>query len=163
MVKTALKPLSEREFVELTRSDNLLALQGGSLKDINIFRVDRSQLHGSGILNTLASIGRFILPAMKKYVAPASLEFSKGVFKDVISGKKIKDSLKKRGVKSLKRIGSRILQGKGKNVKYRKSKHIKKKFKKTSNQGCGGSNSKQKSLKKNNKRKMKKRYNDIFS
>ena len=162
MVKTAMKPLTEREFIELTRSNNLLALQGGSLKDINIFRVDRSQLHGSGILNTLASIGRFILPAMKKYVAPASLEFSKGVFKDVIRGKKIKDSLKKRGVKSLKRIGSKILQGKGKNVKYRKSKHIKKKFKKTPNQGCG-SNSKQKSLKKNNKRKSKKRYNDIFS
>ena len=86
MVKIAMKTLSEKEFIELVRNENIIALHGGSLKDINIFRIDRKQLQGSGIIDTLAKIGRFILPAVKKYIAPAALDFTKDVFNDVRDG-----------------------------------------------------------------------------
>ena len=88
MVKIAMKTLSEKEFIDLIRNENILSLHGGSLKDINIFRIDRKQLQGSGIIDTLAKIGRFILPAVKKYIAPTALDFTKDVFNDVREGKK---------------------------------------------------------------------------
>merc|ERR1739842_1254 len=151
MDKIAMKTLSEKEFIDLIRNENILSLHGGSLKDINIFRIDRKPLHGSGIIDTLTKIGRFILPAVKKYIAPAALDFTKDVYNDVRDGRKIRESLKKQGVKSLKRLGSRILHGRG---KKRKLKSIKlTKIKKSHKQGCGTSVPRKKK-----KKKKKKKY-----
>ena len=127
MVKIAMKTLSEKEFIDLIRNENILSLHGGSLKDINIFRIDRKPLHGSGIIDTLTKIGRFILPAVKKYIAPVALDFTKDVFNDVRDGRKIRESFKKQGVKSLKRLGSCLLQGQGKKRKLKSIKLSKKK------------------------------------
>ena len=162
MVKIAMKTLSEKEFVDIIKNENILSLHGGSLKDINIFRIDKKQLHGSGIIDTLTKIGRFIFPAIKKYVAPATMEFTKDVFNDVKEGKKFKESLKKQGVKNLKRLGSRILRGQGKNKKSKSKKSSKQKLKRSLKHGCGSS-IKRKMFKKNNKKTKKRKYNDIFS
>ena len=162
MVKIAMKTLSEKEFIELVRNENIIALHGGSLKDINIFRIDRKPLHGSGIIDTLTKIGRFIFPAVKKYIAPAALDFTKDVYNDMRDGRKIRESLKKQGVKSLKRLGSRILHGRGKKRKLKSKKLTK--IKKSHKQGCGTSVTRKMNKKKKQNRKTRKRkYNDIFS
>ena len=119
MVKVVLSPLSEKEFLEVLRSQHILKLRGGALKDINIFRANRRSLRGEGILDSISSLGKMMFPALKKYILPATKEFTKGIMNDVIRGKNLKESFKQRGKKGLQKIGSTILHGKG--LKTKKS------------------------------------------
>ena len=114
MVKIALKVLSEQEFVNILNDQFNGLLHGGSLEDIDIFRVPRRHsLQGSGFLDIISSIGKFVLPAVKRLIVPAASEFAHGVIDDFAQGKSIKSSLKTRGKEGLKKIGSKILRGKG--------------------------------------------------
>ena len=89
MVKIALKILTEQEFASILNSRFNGLLQGGSLDDIDIFRVYRPPLQGSGFLDIISSIGKFVLPAMRKYIAPAASEFAHGVIGDIMQGKNL--------------------------------------------------------------------------
>ena len=114
MVKIALKVLSEQEFVNILNNQFNGLLHGGSLEDIDIFRVPRRHsLHGSGFLDIISSIGKFVLPAVKRLIVPTATEFAHGVIDDFAQGKSIKSSMKTRGKEGLKKIGSKILRGKG--------------------------------------------------
>ena len=94
MVKIALKILTEQEFASILNSRFNGLLQGGSLDDIDIFRIPNRPLQGSGFLDIISSIGKFVLPAMRKYTAPAASEFAHGVIDDVMQGKNLKKTVR---------------------------------------------------------------------
>ena len=125
MVKVGLYPLSEQDFVQILKKQNVYNnLRGAGVGDINIFRTKRGKLHGAGILSTITNLGKMLLPSLKKYLLPAAGRFTSGVIKDISKGKKFKESVTSRGKKNLKRVGSKILSGKGlkkKNVEIRSS------------------------------------------
>ena len=176
MVKIALKVLSEQEFVDILNNQFNGLLNGGSLEDIDIFRVPRRRsLQGSGFLDIISSIGKFVLPAVKRLIAPVASEFAHGVFDDFAQGKSVLSSMKTRGKAGLKKIGSKILQGKGV-VRRRGKKNVKRvNNSKRRNVKCrkGGSSTTRKRKfqkigrqppKKVPKRRVKRtKYHDIFS
>ena len=122
MVKIALRILSEHEFAKILDSQFNGVLYGASLDDIDIFRVYRQQLQGSGFLDIISSLGKFVLPAVRKFLAPAASEFAHGMIDDMIDDKSIKKTFKERGKQGLKKIGSKILHGRGVKSKKRKKK-----------------------------------------
>ena len=176
MVKIALKVLSEQEFVDILNNQFNGLLNGGSLEDIDIFRVPRRHsLHGSGFLDIISSIGKFVLPAVKRLIVPTAAEFAHGVIDDFAQGKSIKSSMKTRGKEGLKKIGSKILRGKG-IVKRRVKKNVKRvNNSKPRNAKCrkGGSSTTRKrkfqKIRRHPPKKVSKRgfsptiYHDIFS
>ena len=176
MVKIALKVLSEQEFVNILNNQFNGLLHGGSLEDIDIFRVPRRHsLQGSGFLDIISSIGKFVLPAVKRLIVPAASEFAHGVIDDFAQGKSIKSSMKTRGKEGLKKIGSKILPGKG-IVKRRVKKNVKRvNNSKPRNAKCrkGGSSTTRKrkfqKIRRHPPKKVPKRgfrqskYHDIFS
>ena len=128
MVKVALTPLSESEFIFLLNKHNHANfLKGGSLSDIDIFRSRKKIQRGRGIFSIISNLGRRALPFLSKYVLPIAKEFGKGLISDVLGGQTIKSSFKKRGRESVKSLGQRIISGKGK--KRRMSKQKKPKIK----------------------------------
>ena len=186
MVKIALKPLTEQEFVNILNNQFNALLNGGTLDDIDIFRISKRPLRGSGFLDIIQSIGKFVLPAVKKYLAPVFTEFSHDMIDDISQGKDLKASLKSRGKAGLKKVGSRILQGKGRKglkrkrmktrVKRLKRIHSKQTKKRPKRGGAGGGIRKKKKkqvrkyTKKYTVRKLRTkkkskshRYHDIFS
>ena len=102
-----------------------------------------------------------MFPALKKYILPATKEFTKGIMNDVIRGKNLKESFKQRGKKGLQKIGSTILHGKG--LKTKKSLPSYQK----SSRAYNRVNKKKVINTKNKQRKKKtlshKKYSDIFS
>ena len=162
MVKIGLYPLSESEFVGIINNQSFNNLKGGSIEDINIFRASKRHLHGSGFLDVFSKIGKFIMPAVKKYVVPAALDYSHGVMKDVAKGKNIRHSLKRRGTQSLKKVGSRILHGKGVSKKQKPSKRVRKRKKNQHLKGTRGVKRKA-TTKHKNKPSKKRKHCDIFS
>ena len=114
MVKVGLYPLSEQDFVQILKKQNVYNnLRGAGVGDINIFRTKRRNLQSHGILSTIANLGKMLLPSLKKYLLPAAGRFTSGVIKDISKGKKFKESVASQGKKNLKRVGSKILSGKG--------------------------------------------------
>merc|ERR1711913_138668 len=63
--------------------------------------------------STFASLGKLLLPAIRRYVVPAVGSFTSGLVKDVSAGKNFKESVKYRSKKNLKKMGSKILSGRG--------------------------------------------------
>ena len=182
MVKIALKPLTEQEFANILNNQFNALLKGGTLDDIDKFRISKRPLRGSGFLDIIQSIGKFVLPAVKKYLAPVFSEFSHGMIDDISQGKNLKASLKSRGKAGLKKVGSRILQGKGRKKGLRRKltrvKRLKrahnKQTKKKAKRGGGirkrklgrkmVHTKKYKARKPRTKKKSKsRRYHDIFS
>ena len=104
MVKIALRILSEHEFAKILDSQFNGVLYGGALDDIDIFRVYRPQLQGSGFLDIISSLGKFILPAVRKFIAPAASEFAHSMIDDLVDGKSIKKTFKERGKQGLKKL-----------------------------------------------------------
>ena len=158
MVKVALTPLSESEFIFLLNKHNHANyLKGGSLSDINIFRSRKKIQRGRGIFSIISNLGRRALPFLSKYILPVAKEFGKGVITDVLGGENLKSSFKKRGRQSAKSLGERIISGKGKKRKMSKKKRQKKVKKK---RGAGKKKAKtRKQVKSGNgkRRKYKKR------
>ena len=150
MVKVALTPLSESEFIFLLNKHNHANfLKGGSLSDIDIFRSRKKIQRGRGIFSIISNLGRRALPFLSKYVLPVAKEFGKGLISDVLGGQTIKSSFKKRGRESVKSLGQRIISGKGK--KRRMSKQKKQKKQKKPKIKRGGS------MKKRKRRKIKRK------
>ena len=177
MVKIALRILSEHEFAKILDSQFNGVLYGASLDDIDIFRVYRPQLQGSGFLDIISSLGKFVLPAVRKFLAPAASEFAHGVIDDMIDGKSIKKTFKERGKQGLKKIGSKILHGRGVKSKKRKKKikRLNNTRKKKPRKSKNDTNKKTKPKKKKRKTKkcakkifprhgsLNKKYQDIFT
>ena len=175
MGKGHFRDLSEHDFAQIIKNQNIYNLRGGALRDINVFRTKKRYLQGSGFLSTIANLGKLLLPAVKRYVLPTAASFTSGLIKDISAGKNIRESAKRRGKKNLKKMGSRILSGKGiKSKKVRisqKARNSRKNVKivKKKKRGVGsGLRNKKLSIKSKNKRKpksksVKKKYSDIFS
>ena len=163
MVKIALRLLTEQEFSKI--------LRGGALEDIDVFRVYRpSTLQGSGFLDIISKIGKFVLPAVKNIIAPAASEFAHNVIDDIMTGQSLKKTIKTRGVQGLKKIGSRILHGRG--LKHKRKKHIKRLSNRKKTKKVGGSHRKKTKTQKSKCAKKKHssrhvikkvKYHDIFS
>ena len=113
MGRSELKELSEQEFARILKNQGVYNLRGGALNDINIFRTQKRYLQGSGLLSTFASLGKLLLPAIRRFVVPAVGSFTSGLVKDVSAGKNFKESVKYRSKKNLKKMGSKILSGRG--------------------------------------------------
>ena len=171
--------LSEHDFGQIIKNQNIYNLRGGALTDINVFRTKKRYLQGSGFLSSIASLGKLLMPAVKRYLLPSAVSFTSGLIKDIGAGKNIRESAKRRGKKSLKKMGSRILSGKGieskkvrisqkggKGRNVRKNlKTVKKKKKKRAGSGLRNNklNIKSKNKKKQKSKSVKQRYSDIFS
>merc|ERR1711895_299532 len=113
MRRSELKELTEQEFAQIVKNQAVYNLRGGALNDINIFRTQKRYLQGSGLLSTFASLGKLLLPAIRRFVVPAVGSFTSGVVKDMSAGKNFKESVKYCGKKNLKKMGSKILSGRG--------------------------------------------------
>ena len=171
MVKIALRPLTEQEFSKILNSQFDSLLRGGALEDIDVFRVYRpSTLQGSGFLDIISKIGKFVLPAVKNIIAPAASEFAHNVIDDIMTGQSLKKTIKTRGVQGLKKIGSRILHGRG--LKHKRKKHIKRLSNRKKTKKVGGSHRKKTKTQKSKCAKKKHssrhvikkvKYHDIFS
>ena len=165
MVKVALTPLSESEFISLLNKHNHVNyLRGGSLKDINIFRSRKKVQRGNGIFSIISNLGRRALPYLSKHLLPVAKDFGKAVLTDVLGGQTLKSSLKKRGKEGIQSIGERIIGGKGKKRanKSRIRKRKKMKIKRGSGKKKSKSNKrKKKQVKKGKGKKQKPRKNKI--
>ena len=169
MGRSELKELSEQEFAQILKNQGVYNLRGGALNDINIFRTQKRYLQGSGLLSTFASLGKLLLPAIRRFVVPAVGSFTSGVVKDMSAGKNFKESVKYRGKKNLKKMGSKILSGRGLKRKGTSvSSGVKKKVKngkKAAPNKKRGHGLKKKVVKSRPKKKpnKKRKYHDIFS
>ena len=165
MVKVALTPLSESEFISLLNKHNHVNyLRGGSLKDINIFRSRKKVQRGNGIFSIISNLGRRALPYVSKYLLPVAKDFGKAVITDVLGGQTLKSSLKKRGKEGIKSIGKQIIGGKGK--KRANKSRIRKRKKMKIKRGTGKKKSKsnkrkKKQVKKGKGKKQKPRKNKL--
>ena len=172
MGRSELKELSEQEFAQILKNQGVYNLRGGALNDINIFRTQKRYLQGSGLLSTFASLGKLLLPAIRRFVVPAVGSFTSGLVKDVSAGKNFKESVKYRSKKNLKKMGSKILSGRGLKRKGTSvSSTVKKKKVKNGKKSAAnkkrGHGLKKKVVKSRGKKKKKankkRKYHDIFS
>lgn len=131
MLRVTFIPPTEEEFQKLFSSTVLK--NGGGLNDITIFQPPVSRKRGGGILSALSGIARKIFPFLLKSARQPAKELGMSVMKDVITGRrKLKDSLKRNGVKALKRTGRNILKGSGKiNKGYRKREKLRAAYKRS--------------------------------
>ena len=120
-MRTALVIPSKDEFITLFE-DPLVLKRGGGLSDITTFQSPVLYQKGAGLFSFLKGIGRRAIPFILKNVVPEALDMSRGVLEDVTSGQvKLKDSLKKRGIRAVRGVARRATtRGGGRIKKTRK-------------------------------------------
>ena len=104
-MRVVFEPPTEEEFIEL------FLLKGGSLQDIKVYN---PPIHprGGGLFSVLGGLLRKAAPFLLKTIAPAAVEFGKGVLDDVGSGREpLKQSIKRRGVDALRDVGKKLVGG----------------------------------------------------
>lgn len=115
-------PPSSREF-------NALFLdgisRGGGLSDIKIFYPSSFQRarRGGGIFNFLSGLAKKAVPFLMRNVAPEVVSMGKNVLSDALEGRRIRETLKERGIEALKGVGKRIVRGGGKRRKSKRKKN----------------------------------------
>lgn len=108
------EPPSENEFAEL------FLVKGGSLQDINVYNPPFHP-RGGGLFSVLGGLMRKAAPFLLKTIAPAAMEFGKGVLDDVGSGREpLKRAIKRRGVDALRNVGRKLVGGGGGRGKKRR-------------------------------------------
>ena len=119
-MRTPFRPLTESEFESLLKSESAFAYttRGHGLSDINVFTTRKRRLGHGFFTNLVTKYGPKLIPLVKKYLFPATKRFASNVASDMLSGEKMKSSLKKRGKESAKNLALHVLSGKG--VKKRK-------------------------------------------
>ena len=136
-MRVTFSPPSVREFDILFKDeDSALKSRGGSLSDINVYVPQTPR--GGSIFGLLAKVAKTVAPILVRTILPEGINFANNVMRDVSSGKKVKQSLKRRGLQSLGRVGKKIVRG-GSKKKRKRVKKIK-----------------------NMKSRKRKRYNDVF-
>ena len=138
-MRVTYSPPSIREFDVLFKDDDsVIPPRGGALSDINVYVPDSPR--GGSIFGLLARLAKSVAPMIMRTVVPEGVNFARNVIDDVSSGRKVKQSLKKRGLESLGRVGKKIIRGGS------KRKSVKNKRRRKTN--------------KNTRKKI--RYNDVF-
>ncbi len=66
-----------------------------------------------------AALLKRAIPFLMRTVAPEALQMGKGLLTDVLEGKRLRESLRNRGVAAVKGVGERIVRG-GRVMKKRK-------------------------------------------
>ena len=114
-MRTPFRPLSESEFENLLKSESAFAYttSGHGLSDINVFTTRKRRVGQGFFTNMLTRYGPKLIPLVKKYLFPATTRFASNVASDMISGEKMKSSMKKRGKESAKNLALHVLSGKG--------------------------------------------------
>ncbi len=110
-----------RAFTPPTRAEyDLLFTQskGGGLDDIRVFIPPHSR-RGGGLFSVLSGFAKRAIPFLMRTVAPEALQMGKGLLTDVLEGKRLRESLRNRGVAAVKGVGERIVRG-GRVMKKRK-------------------------------------------
>ena len=104
-MRVVFEPPTENEFAEL------FLLKGGSLQDINVYNPSYHP-RGGGLFSVLGGLMRKAAPFLLKTIAPAAVEFGKGVLDDVGSGREpLKRAIKRRGVDALRNVGRKLVGG----------------------------------------------------
>ena len=88
-------------------------VRGGGLEDIRIFLpppIQRGR-RGAGIFTALSGLAKRAIPFLMRNVAPEAVRMGKGVIGDVLEGRRLRDSLKARGLTILKGVGERLARG----------------------------------------------------
>ena len=68
----------------------------------------------------LRGFAKKAIPFLMRTVAPEALEMGKGVLSDVLEGRKLRESLKDRGVRAARGVGGRLIRG-GRIIKKKKN------------------------------------------
>lgn len=116
MMRVVFEPPTEEEFVEL------FLHKGGSLQDIRVYNPYHQQIHprGGGLFSVLGGLLRKAAPFLVKSIAPAAVEFGKGLLEDIGSGREpLKRAIKRRGIDALRGVGKKLVGG-GKKQKNKK-------------------------------------------
>lgn len=118
-------PPTRQEFDTLFLESHL---KGGGLHDIKVFYPPPLQRarRGGGIFSILSGLAKKAIPFLIRNVAPEAVRMGQGVLGDVLEGRKLRESLKSRGVEALKGVGKRIARGGGR-IKKRRVKQRKRK------------------------------------
>ena len=85
--------------------------RGGGLGDIKIFHPVQRSRRGGGLFTFLGGLAKKAAPFLFRNVAPEVVRMGRGVLEDVIQGKKIRSSLKNRGIEAIKGVGRRVTGG----------------------------------------------------
>ena len=102
-----------RAFSPPTRSEyDVLFAQsrGGGLDDIRVFIPPHSG-RGGGIFSVLSGFAKKAIPFLARTVVPEAIQMGKGVLSDVLEGKRLRESLKNRGITAAKGVGARLVRG----------------------------------------------------
>ena len=132
-MRVAFLPPSEEEFLRLFANNGLKGAGFSDIRTPQFYPPNRSHQRGAGFFSTLANIAKSAAPFLIRNIAPSAMHFASGVFDDLSTGnRKLKDSLKKRGIDAVKEIGRRVMKGGGrkKKKKARSAKRISRKKKK---------------------------------
>lgn len=127
-MRVTYSPPSIREFDILFKDDDsVITSRGGALSDINVYVPDSPR--GGSIFGVLARLAKSVAPMIMRTVIPEGVNFARNVIDDVSSGRKVKQTLKKRGLESLGRVGKKIIRGgsKRKSVKNKTKRRGRKK------------------------------------
>lgn len=120
-------PPTKREFDTLFLDRH--SLKGGGIENIKIFQptaaLQRTR-RGGGIFNVLSGLAKRAIPFLIRTIAPEAMQMGRGVLGDVLEGRKLRESLRSRGITAIRGVGERLARGGG---KIRKKKVNKKKNK----------------------------------
>ena len=118
-MKNSFIPPTRREFDALFLEGYV---RGGGIDDIRVFLpppIQRTR-RGGGIFSILSGLARKAIPFLIRNVAPEAVRMGKEVLGDVLEGRKLRESLKSRGVEAVKGVGKRIVRGGGRVRKRQK-------------------------------------------
>jgi hypothetical protein len=86
------------------------------------YRANLPRQRGSGFGSFFKSIGRFLLPLVRRHVLPHALSTAKNVMGDVLEGKNVGESLKEHGLEGIKEVGRSLLDSQsGSGLKRKRS------------------------------------------
>jgi len=73
------------------------------------YRANLTRQRGAGIGSFFKSVGRFLLPLVRKHVLPHAVSTAKNVVSDVIEGRNVLQTLKQHGLEGIKDVGKSLI------------------------------------------------------
>lgn len=97
------------------------------MDDITTFLAPPRTRRGAGLFSMLAGLAKKALPFLIRTVTPEATALSRNVLQDVLEGRKLKDSLKYRGLTALQSVAEKALRRGGKGRIHKRTKNKRKK------------------------------------
>jgi hypothetical protein len=118
---------------EISEADLLRLYDPNQYGAGEFYRANISRQRGSGFGSIFKSVGRFLLPLVRKHVLPYAAKTAKNVMDDVLEGRNVGQSLKEHGLAGIKDVGRSVFgsqSGSGSRLKRKTSTSVQIKRKK---------------------------------